>query len=251
MLDVFFLSYNEPFADEKFQKLLLKAPHARRVHGVEGFVNAHRQCAKESLTYNFYVVDADAQLVDDFDFEFTPSKFKEFWPTVPESECLCVWSSINPINDLIYGYGGVKLIPKIPLLRQDKDTVDFTTGFGLPVKIFDKISNITAFNYDEFNTWRSAFRECAKLSAKVINIEVKTDISSDELLKMLEDNKQRLETWCTIGAKRKFGEVAIAGAIMGKDFGAANAHDPEKLKLINDYEWIKNEFDRFFRKSGD
>ena len=40
MLDVFFLSYNEPYADEHYEKLLEKAPHARRVHGVKGFVEA-------------------------------------------------------------------------------------------------------------------------------------------------------------------------------------------------------------------
>lgn len=245
MLDVFFLSYNEPFADENYQKLLEKAPHAKRVHGVEGFVNAHRQCAKESLTYNFYVVDADAIIVNDFDFYYTPSKYKEFWPGVPESECLCVWSSINPINDLTYGYGGVKLIPKVPLLRKDKDTIDFTTGFGLPVKIFNQISNISAFNYDGFNTWRSAFRECTKLAANIANYELKENFDEDEQDHWHQENIVRLRTWCTSGADRAFGNFAISGAQAGKQFGIDNASNPDQLKMINNYEWIKNEFDRF------
>jgi len=245
MLDVFFLSYNESFADDNFQKLLEKAPHAKRVHGVEGFVNAHRQCAKESLTYNFYVVDADAVIVDDFTFDYTPSKFKEFWPGVPESECLCVWSSINPINDLIYGYGGVKLIPKVPLLRKDKDTIDFTTGFGLPVKIFNEISNVSAFNYDEFSTWRSAFRECTKLASNITNRELKENVDDDVQDRWHEENISRLRAWCTKGGDRKFGEFSIAGANAGKKFGIENAEDPDRLKLINSYDWIKNEFNRF------
>lgn len=245
MLDVFFLSYNEPFADDNYQRLLEKAPHAKRVHGVEGFVNAHRQCAKESLTYNFYVVDADAIVVDEFDFYYTPSKYKEFWPGVPESECLCVWSSINPINDLIYGYGGVKLIPKVPLLRKDKDAIDFTTGFGLPVKIFNQISNISAFNYDEFSTWRSAFRECTKLASNITNRELKENFDEDEQDNWHHENIKRLQTWCTIGEDRKFGKFSIAGARAGKQFGIDNAADPTQLKLINNYEWIRNEFNRF------
>lgn len=245
MLDVFFLSYNEPFADDNYQKLLEKAPHAKRVHGVTGFVNAHRQCAKESLTYNFYVVDADAIIAEDFDFNFTPSKHKEFWPNIMESDCLCLWSSINPINDLIYGYGGVKLIPKVPLLKNDAEAIDFTTGFGLPIKSFEQVSNVSAFNYDEFSTWRSAFRECAKLATNITNHKVKYTVRVDEALKLNEENKHRLKIWCTKGKDRLYGEYAISGANAGKLFGTENASDPNALKLINDYEWIKNEFDRF------
>ena len=247
MLDVFFLSYNEPFADEHFERLLEKAPHARRVHGVKGFFQAHKQCAKESLTYNFYVVDADALIVDDFDFEFTPSKFNKWWG-VPESDCLCIWNSVNPINDLTYGYGGVKLLPKMPLLRNEKDTVDFTTGFGLTIKTFDKVSNITAFNYDEFNTWRSAFRECAKLTTNLTNEELKHKVRYDQdvLNAIYKDTNDRLDVWCTRGADRSFGSYAIAGALAGKEFGLAHAGNKEMMSKINDYEWMKNEFDRFF-----
>jgi len=248
MLDVFFLSYNEPYADEHYEKLLEKAPHARRVHGVKGFVEAHRECARQSLTYNFYVVDADAIIVDDFDFNFTPSKYNYWWKGIPQSECLCVWSSVNPINGLTYGYGGVKLIPKIPLLKKDKDTIDFSTGFGLPFKVFDRVSNITAFNFDEFNTWRSAFRECTKLVTNLTNKEMEEldDVNYEEIQRAKAVTRQRLETWCTVGADKKFGSYALDGARRGRQFGQDNINNPEQLKLINDYEWMKNEFTRFF-----
>ena len=248
MLDVFFLSYNEPYADEHYEKLLEKAPHARRVHGVKGFVEAHRECARQSMTYNFYVVDADAILVPDFDFDFTPSKYNYWWEGIPQSECLCVWSSVNPINGLTYGYGGVKLIPKIPLLRKDKDAIDFSTGFGLPFKVFDRISNITAFNYDEFNTWRSAFRECTKLVTNLTNkeLEESDDVDYEELQRARAITRRRLDTWCTVGGDEPFGEYALDGARRGRQFGQENIKNPAQLKLINDYEWMKNEFTRFF-----
>ena len=42
--------------------------YARRVKGVQGIFNAHKRCAELAYTKSFYVVDADADLEDDFDF---------------------------------------------------------------------------------------------------------------------------------------------------------------------------------------
>ena len=76
MLDVFFLSYNEPFADEHYEKLLPVAPHAKRVHGIKGIYNGHKECARQAMTENFYVIDADAIL--ELDFEFSTPYNTEF-----------------------------------------------------------------------------------------------------------------------------------------------------------------------------
>lgn len=246
MLDVFFLSYNEQFADEHYQKLLLKAPHAQRVHGVKGFFQAHRACAQRSLTNNFYVVDADAIIVDDFEFDFTPSRYLKWWG-VPETDCICIWNSINPVNDLTYGYGGVKLIPKQPLITETIDLVDFTTGFGLTIKTFDTVSNITAFNYDEFTTWRSAFRECAKLTTNLTNEELRHKVRYDQTVldAIYKDATDRLDVWCTRGADRPYGDMSIAGAKAGREYGLQNAHNKQAMSLINEYEWMKNEFTGF------
>ena len=249
MLDVFFLSYNESYADCHFQLLLERVPHARRVHGVKGFYQAHRACAEQSLTHNFYVVDADAIIVDGFDFTFKPSKFNQWYDT-SESDCLCVWSSINPVNGLTYGYGGVKLLPKLPLLKRTNDTVDFTTGFGLNIKVFDQISNITAFNQDEFSTWRSAFRECTKLAVNLTNEELKHKVKYDftVLDKIYQETNQRLDVWCTVGEDAPFGKFALAGAKQGKAYGLQFANDKQALKLINDYDWMTNEFNEFCKQ---
>lgn len=246
MLDVFFLSYNEPYADENYARLKELVPNARRVNGVKGFAAAHQECARRSFTNNFYVVDSDAIIVEDFDFSFTPSKYNTWW-YAPESNYICVWSSINPINDLIYGHGGVKILPKQPLLVDNKDVIDFTTGFGLATKVFEKVSNITAFNYDEFNTFRSAYRECAKLSANLTNREIMDKLTPEEAIKIRKEAEYRLHIWTTVGSDRKFGKHCITGALEGKKYGLSSADDTTKLKLINDYEWMRNEFNRFFR----
>jgi len=249
MLDVFFLSYNEPYADQHFRLLLERVPYARRVHGVRGFYQAHRACAEQSLTHNFYVVDADALIVDAFDFTFKPSKFNKWYDT-NESDCLCVWSSINPVNGLIYGYGGVKLLPKLPLLKQGNDSVDFTTGFGLNIKVFNEISNVTAFNQDPFSTWRSAFRECTKLAINLTNEELKHKVKYDYsiLEKIYKDTNDRLDVWCTKGKDAPFGQFALDGARRGKEYGLQFAQDSNALKLINDYDWMTNEFNEFYRQ---
>ena len=43
--DVFFLSYDEPFADLHYADLCNKLPWAKRVHGVKGSDHAHKACA--------------------------------------------------------------------------------------------------------------------------------------------------------------------------------------------------------------
>ena len=45
MFDVFFISYNEQYADENFEALLDKAPLAKRVDGIKGIFNAHKHAA--------------------------------------------------------------------------------------------------------------------------------------------------------------------------------------------------------------
>ena len=50
----------------------------------------------------------------------------------------------------------------------DTTTTDMTEHTPKNFKIINEVANITAFNTDPFNTWKSAFRECAKLSSKTI-----------------------------------------------------------------------------------
>jgi hypothetical protein len=249
MLDVFFLSYNEPYADENFRLLLNRVPHARRVNGITGFTAAHQECARRSLTNNFYVVDSDAILLNDFDFKFTPSKYNTWWG-IPESECLVLWNSINPINGLVYGHGGVKLLPKQSLLAKNPNTVDFTTGFGLNIKVFEQVSNVTKFDYDEFSTWRSAFRECTKLATNLTNEELKHKLNYNQeaIDAVVNDSQDRLKVWTTTGAEKQFGSYAIEGAQAGQQYGLAHASDKEALKAINDINWMKDEFTKFYKR---
>lgn len=223
--DIFHLGYKEIYADNTYKNLKNKFPWARRVQGVKGIFNAHKKCAEQAYTEMFYVVDADADLDDNFDFTYKPNKW--------DKDKIHVWRCRNPINDLIYGYGGVKLFPTYTLRDATDWRIDFTSSIGGAKKFkpMSPVSNTTRFNTDPFNTWKSAFRECTKLASKII--EEQKDKETDS----------RLDIWCTKGGECEFGNYAIAGAKAGCKWGLENKDNLEKLNLINDFEWLKEKFD--------
>lgn len=220
--DVVFISYDEENADANYKELLKRAPHAKRVHGVKGIHQAHIAAAKLCESEMIWIVDADAILMDDFDFEL----FVEKW----DRETVHVWRSKNPINDLVYGYGGVKLFPRLLTINMDTSKPDMTTSITSKFKAMPHTSNITAFNVDEFSTWKSAFRECCKLSSKIIDRQ------------KAKETSQRLDIWCTVGEDKPFGKFAIAGAKAGREYGYKNKDNIEALKKINDFDWLKEKY---------
>jgi hypothetical protein len=141
-----------------------------------------------------------------------------------------VWRSRNPVNDLLYGYGGAKLFPTQALRDATTWSVDMTTTLGCPFVPKFQVSNITAFNTDPFNTWKSAFRECVKLSSKLIRGQVD------------EETEMRLMVWCNEGMDKPNGDYAIMGAIAGKKYGEAKQGNKEALFKINDFKWLKEQY---------
>ena len=232
LFDIIFISYNEKNADENYKNLKSRFPRVKRVHGVKGIQNAHIEAANLAETDMFWVVDADAIIEDTFTFEIDYIPYYDRISRINLNKTVHVWSSRNPINDLVYGYGGVKLLPRRLTANMDIQNPDMTTSISDSFKIMSEISNVTGFNVDEFSTWRSAFRECAKLSSRVI------DRNFDN------ENDERLYIWCNVGKDRPFGEYAINGARAGKQFGEEHIQDPAGLNSINDYEWLKNQFDQ-------
>jgi hypothetical protein len=228
-LDVIFISYNEADAEKNWLRVLEKSPKAFRVNGIKGIVNAHKCAAELATTDMFYVIDGDAYLTDEWSFEYQPSIF--------DRDCVHVWRSSNPVNDLEYGYGGVKLLPRQLTLDVDPNCVDMTTSISSRFKPMNKVSNITEFNTSEFNTFRSAFRECAKLASNILTRQ------------RARESIKRLHVWCTVGKDKPFGEWSIAGALAGKKFGWANTDNFTELANINDDEFIKKYFDNVIQDS--
>jgi hypothetical protein len=165
----------------------------------------------------FWVVDADADVVDDFDFSYIPDVY--------DQDVVHVWNSINPVTNTVYGYGGVKLFSTQQVLDATSWGLDFTTGLSSRFKAMQEISCVSRFNTDEFSTWRSAFRECVKLT-----------------LKEDTDSKDRLEAWLNPVPDADFSQDAKRGAEQGKEYAIANRHSASVLANINDFEWLEQQW---------
>ena len=218
--DIFFISYNEVTADKNFNMLSKRFPRANRIHGITGIHHAHLEAAKRAESDYFWVVDADAVIVESFNF------------TIPDiiNNAVYIWHSRNPINDLEYGYGGVKFLPKHLVLSMDCSSIDMTTSISKKICVVPEVSNVTAFNTDSFSTWKSAFRECVKLSSKTIK-------GQHDL-----ETAHRLDVWCSTNNDRPYSRYAASGAIAGTQYGKQNADKLSALSKINDFDWLYNYF---------
>jgi hypothetical protein len=216
MYDLFFLSYEEPFADDDWQKFKARFPHAKRVHGVKGILAAHQACARKSFTSHFFVTDADNEVLPWFNFDYKVGEY--------DANYVHLWYATNPVNNLEYGWGGLKLFPKRMVLGASAMTSDMTTSF--PLKIIPEVASITRFNKTEFDSWRSAFREAAKLTRSGF----KNGNSKED--------EDRLNTWKTVGVSKRNGAWVIDGACEGSLF--AKSHDD--ITCVNDWGWLQERF---------
>jgi hypothetical protein len=217
--DIVFISYNEPNAEENWNLLKTHFPRAKRIHGVKGIHKAHIEAAKLATTPMFWVVDGDAVIADDFNFSLLLPQY--------DRDIVHVWKSQNPVNGLVYGNGGVKLLPTNLTINVDITSPDMTTSISPRFRAVDAISNINNFNTDPFTTWRSAFRECAKLASKTIAGQIDAETT------------ERLDAWCTLSDTAQYGFYAYSGALAGRQYGQENAGNKPALARINNYSWLE------------
>ena len=223
--DIVFISSDEKHAEKNYQTLQARFPQAKRISNVKGIHQAHIAAAKLCKTEMFWVVDGDAEIIENFYFDYYVPRYD------PDSKkTVHVWNALNPVNDLIYGYGAVKLLPRQLTIDMDTTKPDMTTSISTLFKNVNQVSNVTKFNTDEFTAWRSAFRECVKLSSKIIKGQLNNE------------SEFRLNAWCTSGKDKEFGPACVAGANSGKEYGLKHAGNVSELSMINDFEWLESQF---------
>lgn len=198
MLDIIFISYDEINAEKNFRNLKSRFPHAKRVHGVKGIANAHIAAAKKANTTFFYVVDADAEILETFKFDYKPSEF--------ESQYVHIWHAFNPAIGMDYGYGGVKLFSR-KFFSNVKTQLDFSTTLTKDIKVINEIACITKFNSDPIRSFRGAFRETAKLYVQS-NKENIPDIERKQA-------RERLSAWIDPLDNCDFRQFVVAGSHAG------------------------------------
>lgn len=228
--DVFYISYDEPNAEENWSDLVSKVPWAKRVHGIKGFDEAHKCAARMSQTMNFITIDGDNKVdVSFFDQEIT---YNPDW--------VYSWGGKNHINGLIYGNGGMKLWPKGLVLHMnthentdDDEAVEFC--WKLPYYQMNDWYSISYNNTTPFQAFRVGFREGVKLS---LHEGKRVDDLKNQVW---PGNIKRLKIWMTVGADVENGIYSIYGARLGCYLTNLTDFD---ISLIADYEW----FDEMWRE---
>ena len=219
--DVFMLKFDEPDADAHWARLRAFAPHAILIEGISGIHAALAECARHASTPHFFVVDADNWILDGFSFELI---FQ------PHNDQVAAWRAKNPVNGLVYGNGGIKLIPANAFCHAKDLGIDLTTRLTDRYRVIPILASEHRFNMTPLLAWRSAFRECAKLASRSVR-------GSEEKTAALH-----LDAWCSIANAERHAKWCLQGACDGRDYGTENIGRPEKLRLINDYGWLQSLF---------
>ena len=231
-LDVIFISYDEPNADENWADLLSKCPWAKRSHGVYGSDAAHKAAAKLSETDRFIGVDGD-NIID-------PSIFNlEFDESVIDGPNILSFKGINVVNGLVYGNGGIKCWPVEAVMNMktheiaetERGQIEFC--WDLQYHQIDKVYSKVYNNASPLQAFRAGFREGCKMSLD----EGKLHKPADLVKNIYPDNFKRLKTWMTIGVDVENGLWAMYGARLG--FVMTNIENWDYIN-VRDFEYLNN-----------
>lgn len=230
--DIVFLSYDEPNADLHYADLCNKVPWAKRVHGIKGSDQAHKEAARKSETEWVITVDAD-NIVD-------PKFFNLDLDLSNKDIQVYSWLGRNKLNGLMYGNGGLKIWHRDFIMNMktheasdsERAQVDFCWEDGY--QQFKKCYSESIITGSPFQAWRAGFREGVKMTLldgiKVPPMEIEQRI--------WWHNIHRLRMWSTVGAHEENGAYAILGARMGTymtnctDWDYVQVRDFESLNEI-------------------
>ena len=213
-LDIIFFSNGEASADKNYEHLL-KITHGlpnkvTRIDGVNGRVKSQHAAANNSDTAWYFLVNAKLKVSAKFDFSWQPDRLQ-----IPKHY---IFHATNPVNGLVYGHQAIVANNKKLTLDNFGTGLDFTLDSEHEVVPVN--SGIGMYNSSEWDTWRTAFRECIKLKAS------KT-----------EENQIRLNTWLTVGLG-EFYQYSLQGAKHAVEYYDEVNGDFDKLRLSYDWDWI-------------
>ena len=214
-MDIVFLSYDEPNAEENWKKIKENYPRAERVQGVKGRTQAYHTAAAQSKTDYFFAVFPTIDIDDSFDFSFQPDRLK--------NACHYIFHCKNPVNGLEYGHRAVILYNKHLCLSTIHPNLDFT--LSQPHTVVPQVCGTSHFNITPEISWRVAFREVLKLC------EMKPTVES----------KYRLKKWCELG-KGAYALLVQKGALDAVAYYKEVNGDKRALLLSYELDWLKEQF---------
>jgi hypothetical protein len=225
MIECFMVVSDEPEGERNWQRLLDVMPSAKRIGDAGGIYKSYRECANRCREEQFFVVDGDNWIVDDFKFQ---------WQFRPRPGNVFVWRALNPVNDLVYGHGAIKLFCVADWIEEPPAAgIDITMGLNCRYQIVNVLASEHRFNMSPFHTWRTAFREAVKLATYPPDKP-----GADAAI-------ARLEAWISKGADRSYGKWCVLGAEQGAVFGRQNIDNFQELRKVNDYAWLRSVFQAF------
>jgi hypothetical protein len=219
--DAVMLSYDEPLADKLHARLqrILGIP-VKRLHGVNGMRRAYRLAAEVAEVEQFLLADGDFVLATEFDISAVEP--------LEEGASLRVWRAVNPLNGLVYGYGGLKLIRR-SALRELGTAVDVLAALPGKITFTAEVAGTTRCNQSPYHAWKAGFRECAMLAR------------GSEYGMPQQEAADRIAAW-THGGDGEFAPFSVAGAREGVAFAAEAARDPRRFDQLNDPTWLRERF---------
>lgn len=214
-MDIIFLSYDEPCAEDNWKILKQKFPRAKRVNGIKGRTAAYHAAANMSETPYFFAVFPTIELDETFDFSFQPDRMKD--------RCHYIFHAKNPVNGLVYGHRAVILYHKFLCLLTTNPYLDFTLSQAHTV--VPQLCGISHFNQTPEISWRVAFREVLKLCD----------------MKPTVESKHRLKKWCELG-KGQYADYVQKGALDAVNYYEENIGNKDALLYSYELDWLKEKF---------
>ena len=144
-----------------------------------------------------------------------------------------VWRTVNAVNGLVYGHGGLKLCRRQALRDMRDDVVDVLAGLPGRIEFTPAVAGRTRFNQSAWHAWRAGFRECAMLAR---GCEYGSNAGS---------TRRRIDRWLA-GGSAPYADWSVRGARDGLTFARLTAPGDTGLwENLNRPAWL----DRRFRLS--
>jgi hypothetical protein len=222
-LDIVFFSNGEASADKNYEHLLKITQglpnKVTRIDGVDGRVKSQHAAANSSNTSWYFLVNAKLKVASKFDFNWQPDRLQ-----IPKHY---IFHATNPVNGLVYGHQAIVANNKKLTLENFGTGLDFTMDSEHEVVPVN--SGIGMYNSSEWDTWRTAFRECIKLKQSGTT-----------------ENEIRLSKWMT-QAIGEFAQYSIEGAKHAVEYYEEVNVDFDKLRLSYDWGWLRTYYQNKYK----
>lgn len=246
-IPVVFLSFDEPNADENYEHLLKYHPNkhlVHRVHGVKGFDAAHKAACEAANAERFFTIDADCMVRKEIwskELKLDASTFR----------CTFSWSSVNIVNGLVYGNGGIKLwFSDFVRNMRTHEAAEKTDGQNNVEFCWDgsyqQMNNtygVVVNNASAYQAFRAGFREGIKMGLHEGDLIDLDNIKHN----MYPANYARWLIWMTVGRDVENGIWAIYGARLAAYKLYLEGFDHTS---VNDFAWFKEFWEEVMAETG-